>query len=113
MTRACLLCEGTTEDEPGIVWTPVVLLEDVELKTTLFGGAFDAMTFMAGLWWLCGPCAAWWPEARTAAPPDSISALLDALTALIQTSELRRQLHREVLGGYRHIARQLRPVGDG
>lgn len=100
-TTHCAICAADPSDG-----TDFVLDEPIHWR-----GPFqaDAPPALPGEYRLCAGCTAWRPDARTAPPPVSFRALLDA-SATNLNSATASALRVSLLGAGRHLAAQLRPI---
>jgi hypothetical protein len=109
----CMIC-GTRTEQTG-EWEWVELPEPIELRSILDpDGPPTIVASTTGR--ICPTCTAWRPDARTAPLPDALERLIkaqvDLLVTVVDNEDLRHALTSQQVGTYRHIARQLKTMGQ-
>jgi hypothetical protein len=101
--ETCVFCAN--DARPQTEWT---LPEPIVWRST-FTAAGEEPPFPAGTYTSCPTCTRWVPKHRTGALPG---AVLQAIHAVVvdMAPDVRRVLQGELVGRWRHLASQLRPV---
>lgn len=104
----CVLCQTADPGEDG--WTEW----DLPKPITWRRAHASESPIPARRWKACPPCTAFIPRARTGSMPAALQAAVhEAVWCVPLHPATRRDLHAEIVGRVRHLARQLVPVAEG